>query len=298
MPPKKKAPEAEPISLVTEGANRPRLHKLVIKNFRSIGNTAVEIELDDIVVLVGPNNSGKSSVLRAYEIVMQHGSKEGRLNIDDFPNGVIDTMNLPQVELQTIVFDKVPGDRWILETKDNEWLIRERWTWSSPNQEPMRQGFDVKKNDWDDQVPWGAPNVANARRPRPHRIDAFSSPDTQATAIASLITGILKDKLTSIKSDPALEYTDYQLVLEKIKEFQTKVVAATESEIQKIETDISVYLEKIFPKHKLKFDAKPETDVEKTYSPFKASPDILMGPDGGYFSSIAYQGSGARRTLL
>lgn len=298
MPPKKKAPDIELVPLVTEGSSRPRLHKLIITNFRSIGTTSVEIELDDVVVLVGPNNAGKSSVLRAYEIVMQHGSKEGRLTIDDFPNGVVDAQHLPQVELQTIVFDKAPGDRWIRETEAKEWLIRERWTWSSPNQEPTRQGFDVEKNDWDDHVPWGAPNVANARRPRPHRIDAFASPDTQAAAIASLIMGILKDKLTSIKSDPALEHSDYQMVLEKIKELQTKVVAATESEILKIETDISVYLGKIFPKHKLKFDAKPETDVEKTYSPFKASPDVLMGPEGGYFSTIAHQGSGARRTLL
>lgn len=298
MPPKKKASDADPVSLASEGVSRPRLHKLIISNFRSIGSTHVEIELDDVVVLVGPNNAGKSSVLRAYEIVMQHGSKEGRLSIDDFPNGIVDPKNPPQVELQTIVFDNAPGDRWIRETEAKEWLIRERWTWNSPNTEPVRQGFDVEKGDWDDHVPWGAPNVANARRPRPHRIDAFASPDSQAMAIASLITDILKDNLKTIKSDPALEQSDYQLVLDKIKELQTKVVAATEKEIQKIEAEISVYLEKIFPKHKVKVNTNPETDVEKTYTPFKASPDILMGPEGGYFSTIAHQGSGARRTLL
>lgn len=298
MAAKKKAPETDPIALAPEGGARPRLHKLIISNFRSIGSTAVEIELDDVVVLVGPNNAGKSSVLRAYEIVMLHGSKEGRLIIDDFPNGIVDPNNLPQVELQTIVFDKAPGDRWIHETEAKEWLIRERWTWSSPNVEPVRQGYDVEKKDWDDQVPWGAPNVANARRPMPHRLDAFASPDTQASAIASLITNILKENLKTIKSDPELEQSDYQLVLEKIKELQTKVVEATEKEIQKIEAEISVYLDKIFPKHKVKVNAKPETDVEKTYTPFKASPDVLMGPEGGYFSTISHQGSGARRTLL
>jgi len=48
------------VALVQEGAtvNRPRLHKLIIKNFRSIGADPVEIELDNIVVLVGPNNVG------------------------------------------------------------------------------------------------------------------------------------------------------------------------------------------------------------------------------------------------
>jgi putative ATP-dependent endonuclease of the OLD family len=297
MATKKKA-EAEPIPLAPEGAGRPRLHKLIVKNFRSIGASPVEIELDDIVVLVGPNNAGKSSILRAYEIVMQQGSKEGKLVVDDFPNGIVDATNLPAVELQTIVFDKAPGDRWIQETADGEWLIREKWVWDSPNKEPIRRGYDVGKGDWDVQVPWGAPNVANARRPRPHRIDAFASPDTQAAEIAKLITGLLKDKLSSFRSDPDIDKSDYELVLDKIRDLQTKVVEASEGEVQKIEKEISGYLENIFPKHKVKFDAKPETDLEKTYSPFKANPEVLMGPEDGYFSTIAHQGSGARRTLL
>lgn len=294
----KKKVNSEPVALVAEGVTRPRLHRLIVKNFRSIGSSPVEIELDDIVVLVGPNNAGKSSILRAYEIVMQHGSRDGRLVIDDFPNGVVDGGNLPEVELQTIVFDRAPGDRWIHETKNKEWLIRERWTWDSPNKDPIRQGYDVEKKDWDDQVPWGAPNVANARRPRPHRIDAFASPDSQASAIAELITGLLKDKITSFKSDPKVDKSDYEMVLDKIRDLQTKVVIATEGEVQRIEKEISSYLERIFPKHKVKFDAKAETDVAKTYSPFKANPDVLMGPEGGYFSTIAHQGSGARRTLM
>jgi predicted ATP-dependent endonuclease of OLD family len=53
---------------------RPRLVKLVIKNLRCIGPNPVTIDLDDIVVLVGPNNVGKSSVLKAYELIMSEGS--------------------------------------------------------------------------------------------------------------------------------------------------------------------------------------------------------------------------------
>ena len=297
MPPKKKVDD-EPISLVSENGKRPRLHKLIIKNFRSIGPEAVEIELDDIVVLVGPNNAGKSSILRAYEIVMQQGSKDGRLIIDDFPHGVVDQENKPEVELQTIVFDNAPGERWIHKTDASEFLIREKWTWESPNKDPIRQGFDVSEQAWAKEVPWGAPNVANARRPRPHRIDAFASPEAQADAIAKLIMDLLKDRIRSIKTDPSQERTDYELVLDKIKELQTRVVKATDGEIQKIEEEVSKYLNKIFPKHSVKFNAKPETDLDKAYSPFKASPDLLMGTEGGYFSTIAHQGSGARRTLL
>lgn len=290
----------ETIALVSEEgtAARPRLHKLIIQNFRSIGSTQVEIELDDIVVLVGPNNVGKSSVLRAYETVMSHGSKEGRLSINDFPNGVVDKEKLPTIELHTIVHDKAPGERWLLEIGKEEWLIREKWTWDSPNKDPNRQGFDVQKDDWDDQVPWGAPNVANSRRPLPHRIDAFATPDKQAAEITKLITSLLKEKISEIKTDPAQELSDYEVILEKIKDLQTKVVKATEDEIKAIEDEISTYLEKLFPKHKVKFDAKPESDLENSYQPFKSNTELLMGPENGYFSTIEHQGSGARRTLL
>lgn len=294
----KKKTDDDPVPLAPEGGQRPRLHKLIIKNFRSIGPSPVEIELDDIVVLVGPNNAGKSSILRAYQIVMQQGSKEGKLVTDDFPNGVVNPEALPEVELQTIVFDNAPGERWIHRTDEGEFLIREQWVWDSPNKDPVRRGYDVQKHDWDTQVPWGAPNVANARRPLPHRIDAFASPDTQAAAIASLITDLLKDKLTTIKTDPDQEQSDYDLVLDKIRDLQTKAVQATEDEVKNIEEEISGYLEQIFPRHKVKFDAKPETDIEKAYTPFKTNADVLMGPEDGYFSTIAHQGSGARRTLL
>lgn len=296
--PKKSVSELIPLVGDAEGAPRPRLHKLIIKNFRSIGNNPVEIELDDIVVLVGPNNVGKSSILRAYETVMSHGSKDGKLSINDFPNGVIDAGNLPTIELHTIVHDKAPGEKWIYVTDEEELLIREKWTWDSPNKDPKRQGFDVQKNDWDDKVPWGAPNVANTRRPLPHRIDAFANPENQAKKIAELITGLLKDKIAEIKSDPAQEVSDYHQILEKIKELQTKAVKATEDEVKLIEGEISSYLGRLFPNHRIKFDAKPESDVEKAYEPFKSNAELLMGHENGYFSSVEHQGSGARRTLL
>jgi putative ATP-dependent endonuclease of the OLD family len=298
MAAKKKIEEVVALVGEEENAPRPRLHRLIIQNFRSIGSVKVEIELDDIVVLVGPNNVGKSSILRAYETVMSHGSKDGKLTINDFPNGQVDPDNLPTIELHTIVFSDAPGERWLDPTSAGEWLIREKWVWDSPNKDPKRQGFDVQKNDWDDQVPWGAPNVANSRRPLPHRIDAFATPDKQASEITKLITSLLREKLSDIKSDPEQEKSDYELVLDKIKDLQTKVVQATEDEIKTIENEISEYLGKLFPKHKIKFDAKPEADLEGSYQPFKTNADLLMGPEDGYFSSIEHQGSGARRTLL
>lgn len=185
----------EIISLLPENESipRPRLSKLIIKNFRTIGKIPVEIFLDDIVVLVGANNVGKSSILRAYEIAMSTGSKAGYLAIDDFPNNIVDPENLPEIEVHTIISENKPGEQWIKVLPNGEMLIREKWTWSSPGVEPKRQGFDVIANDWADKVPWGAPNIANAYRPKVHRIDAFASPEAQESEITGLLQTIIKN---------------------------------------------------------------------------------------------------------
>ena len=64
---------------------KPRLKKLQIKNFRCIGSTPVNIDLNEIVILVGANNVGKSSILKAYEVAMSQGSAKAKLKLDDFP---------------------------------------------------------------------------------------------------------------------------------------------------------------------------------------------------------------------
>ena len=125
---------------------KPRLIKLIVKNFRCIGSTPVSIDLDEIVVLVGANNVGKSSILKAYEIAMSDGSKSGELTIEDFPRNTIDPLNLPQIELHTIVYDIRVGEQWLHKTNEEEWLVKERWTWEAVGK-GKRQGWDVTLND-------------------------------------------------------------------------------------------------------------------------------------------------------
>ena len=86
--------------------------------------------------------------------------------------------------------------------------------------------------------------------------------------------------------------------MEKIKDFQSNVTIATKEETEKIENGISEYLAKVFNNYIIKIDARPEDGIEKTYSPFKESPTLRMGRSDGHLSTVAAQGSGARRTLL
>lgn len=287
-----------------ETAPRARIHKLTISNFRGIGQMPVTIELDEIVVLVGPNNAGKSSILRAYEVVMQSGN-QGHLELDDFPNGVLpdaESEVVPTIELETVLYaeSKPPAAHWIDEKPSGERHVRERWTWKKPGA-PKKVGFDVEKDRWDDEHgPWGAAGVAQINRPEPHRIEAFDNPATQAAAIVSLLEEAIKQKVkevTGSKSADGQEKSSYEKLLDSVKTLR-KVAEDAATAIDDVRKSLNDSLAEVFPGYAIALDAKAEDDVEKTISLFKIAPSLRMGPNDGYQSSLERQGSGARRTLL
>ena len=299
------AKEAAPVEDPT--LPRPRLHKLTVRNFRAIGTVPVTIELDDIVVLVGPNNSGKSSILRAYELVMQHGSKEGDLLLEDFPDSKVNDEHPVEIELETVVYDeKAPGAKWIRKDEvTGEMFVREKWTWRQPGK-PKKVGWDVAKGDWDEKEgPWGAPGVAQPARPEPHRILAFDSPEKQAESVIKLLKDVLNQRIKDLQSqepgtegEEAKEKSDYARLLDSIASFQEMAVQEANEEIEKVEKDLTALISRVFPGHVVKFDARLDADLESSLNFFKETPRLLMGPMDGYQPTVDRQGSGARRTLL
>jgi putative ATP-dependent endonuclease of OLD family len=282
---------------------RPRLVRLIIKNFRCIGNNPVTVDLDDIVILVGPNNTGKSSILKAYELVMSEGSKAGELSVEDFPGGEVIPDKFPEIELHTIVYDNSPGPEWIGKTEQQEDIVKEKWIWRQPGP-AERRGFNVQQGRWAEEtdkekVPWGMAGVANSRRPQPHRINAFDSPEDQAEAIVKLLMAAITERVKAHKADSEKnKESDYAKLLTSIAQLQKKIVGESQEQIEKVQRGLTVAIERIFPDHQIVFDAKPEDDTDKTINLFKAEPQLLMGPKNGYLSTIDRQGSGARRTLL
>lgn len=286
--------------MVSEDPNipKPKLVKLIIKNYRCIGNLPVEIDLNDIVVLVGANNVGKSSILKAYELAMSQGSIKANLSIEDFPHSKIDPENLPEIEIHTRVYDNAPGEKWIETQENGDLIVKEKFIWESEGK-PKRQGYDVKQSEWSDNVPWGAPNVANSRRPEPHKVDAFDSPEKQAEEIKKLIMQALTERVKNYKKpNEEGEENEYQKLLRQVKELQKKILDEVKEQIEGVNLELTALISKVFPKYIIDFDAKVEDNLDNAINLFKADTQLLMGPEDGYLSTIDRQGSGARRTLL
>lgn len=289
----KAIPESRPAAAVISSA---KVKKLIIRNFRCIGKDPVEIDLDDIVVLVGPNNAGKSTILKAYNLVMKHGSKEDRLGIDDFPSERIDPDNLPEIELQTYLFDNFPDQKWLHKDTDGvRSYIRERWRWHSIDTPPKRQGHNADLDDWAEQVPWGAPGVARGKRPTPHLVDAFASPDKQGSQIEELLCDILRERAQQSAEGSAPPIQD---LIERMRILQRQIVDASAADIQELQNSLSSQIKNIFAGMTVTLDARPDDISEKSLVIFQNSPTIRMGQPGGHMAPLSKQGSGARRTLL
>ncbi|WP_340648243.1 ATP-dependent nuclease [Pseudoxanthomonas winnipegensis] len=284
-------------------APRARMHKLTIRNFRAIGKQPVEIELDDIVVLVGANNTGKSSILRAYQLVMESGAK-GELLPEDFHGGYapgieVTDDDLPSIELETVLFkdSKAPADKWIDSRPNGDRHVRERWTWRNPGK-PEKRGFDFQLGSWDkDHGPWGVASVAQANRPEMHRIEAFDDPKKQADSVISLLEEATKQRVKALTEEEGKDGA-YAKLLDGVAELQKTVANEAMQAIEAVRLELGGAMADVFPGYSITLDARPEDDLSKSISFFKAPPVLRMGPADGHQSDLERQGSGTRRTLM
>lgn len=302
---KKSQDDQKPANAQAVQIPRPRLNKLKVRNFRCIGPSPVEIELDDIVVLVGPNNAGKTSILRAYEVVMEHGSEKGELTTDDFPNGKIEANSPPTIELETVVFEKTaPGARWVrTDPGSNEMFVREMWTWNKAGT-PKKVGWDVAENNWHtSEGPWGAPNVAQAYRPQAHYVSAFRKPEEQATEVVDLLSKAIKERVKELSKKKADENgetgpTDYEQLLDSIKQLRLAIADEATKAVADVQQSLAEMIGQVFKGYSVLFDARPEDDIDKALNIYKPDPLLKMGPVGGFYTTLERQGSGTCRTLI
>lgn len=283
----------------TNNLERGRLRSLSVRNFRCIGNRPVKVDLDDIVVLVGPNNSGKSSILRAYEVAMSEGSNAAKLTVADFPNGSPDPDRPVEIELVTEVVDGDPGKQWIGDINGNSAglggrkFVKEKWVWSAPGK-GYRFGWNVEKQDWDDAKPWGWANVANARRPAVHPVRAFDPPEAQAKQIHELLN---KAILASAKLIEKGGVKLYDKLIQDVAEFQALALDKNRDEIEQAEKVLNQIVSSIFADQVVRY----AQSAEATDAVLKLFPDggrLTMGHKDGHMSDLESQGSGARRTML
>ncbi|WP_368301724.1 ATP-dependent nuclease [Kluyvera sichuanensis] len=279
----------------------PRIMKLHIKNFGCFDEKGVSVDINKIVVIVGENNIGKSTILRAFEVV----TTSGKLTLEDFHDR--NDANKPEIIIHSLVVKaNKPGDEWCIATENkNEWEVQEKWVWEKVNIAPTRYGWlkDPASKDgyrWandndKEKCPWGASNVAKSKRPDPHRINTFDSPSEQEKKTLGLLDALIDTYIDLLLSNENNEKDaiKFKKDIEKIKEYKGAITESQKKTTDMIEEEVNKVISNVFKDHK--FYIKRNDDFIRAL--FKNNYLIEVGSDECSYP-LSKQGSGTQRTVL
>lgn len=280
-------------------AERSHLVRMHIKNIGCIGNDGLTVELDDIVCLVGPNNSGKTTVLRAYEYAVN----SAELKAEDFNRKA--NQNPASVELWIHIPKSAANvdEKW-KEGKGGLLLVRSKWTWEWPTPDmksvkPVRTTWDPSANEGngeyaEDGKASGLDNVFKSRLPKPFRIGSLDNPSEEHNKLLKLVLEPVEKKLKLLMEDKESGLS------KKIFELKTeaeKPVAEFKDQLEKIQSQVNSSYQQVFNTAEIRLTISlGDVGFDPQKSLAGASRVDLAEKDGQ--SRWDQQGTGSQRALF
>lgn len=270
---------------------RSKLLSIVVKNIGCIGDDGVKVKLDDILCLVGPNNSGKTTILRAYELAFT----PSLFKITDDRCNWSTAEQLSEVILDVHIPEGMGNvdEKWKIIEGENR-VVRSSWVWDEFGKS-IRRTWDPQTGDWaDDGKAGGADNVFKSRLPKPMRIKSL---DDAVTTEDILLTLALSPLITQLK---ALE-NDKESQISKDKAALAATVNALavphQERLSTISQQIQTGFQSIFPGLGVKLHVSMNSPELRLEQLLKQGSGLFVDEASGR-SRIGQQGTGARRALF
>ena len=257
-----------------------KLEKLIIKNFRGLKGEENVINFSDsnIIFLIGQNNVGKSSFLRAYEYFVSPTQKAAREDFynHDFAVPIIIEAIFKKEEAddddQTLVgAGKNSEPDWIEKWVDQDSLVKFRKTWTAPGGSFVKETFSLQEDDWVENGFGGLHQKLAKYTPTPIPISAMEDETTLEEKVNKLIQD---DFIKKIKEDHPNEY---QAIVDQIRNLQTLILGA--EAVQQFNTELNSTFQKVFADLTLRIEAKEE-DKLKVEDAFKKHHSIRVEKEG------------------
>ncbi len=276
-----------------------KLQKLIISNFRGLkGNeNIIDFSKSDIIFLIGQNNVGKSTYLRAYEFFVtpkQKATKEDFYNYDSSNKIEIEGVFLKEEgddELDDFVGSGRTRDPdWVDKWVNPEGLVRIRKTWSNIGDKFAKETFSPNDNQWVENGFGGMDSLFTKYSPEPIAINAMETEET----LTEKVNKLMQDRyLRNIR-----EYCSalYETALNDIKQLQSQI--ANIDDIILLNEKLNSHFKAIFSKLTLKIQADKEENI-KLEDAFKKNYTVQVEKDNTerYESFIQY-GHGVIRQVL
>lgn len=242
-----------------------KLNKLIVKNFRGIkgDSNAICFEGSNIIFLIGQNNVGKSSFLKAYDFFVSPKQKSQR---QDFFNHEID---IPiEIEAEFIVdpiSDKDDVDLQIDgKSKDPNWMskwmdknnkVRIKKIWESENIESRKQTFrpDSSGGTWLDRGFGGFDTLITKYAPAPIWINAMETESSLEEKINKLIT---EELLKKAKDEFSISYEQALRAVKKLEDEMTSSV-----QVKNFNINLNKRFKEVFSGLEMEITSKSEDSI-------------------------------------
>ncbi|MEE9606047.1 MAG: AAA family ATPase [Candidatus Scalindua sp.] len=257
-----------------------KLQNLIIKNFRGLkgDQNIIDFSKSNIIYLIGQNNVGKSTFLRAYEFFVNSSQKASR---EDFLNHS-DTI---PIEIEGIFlkeeFDDQDSDLsgsgrleepdWINKWVDENSLVKVRKKWEAEGQAFKKETFSPPENEYIENGFGGLHQKFQKYTPTPISINAMEDKNTLEEKVNALMQ---KDFIKKLKEDYPVEL---EALISGIKELQEKI-AGTKA-VGELNEELNENFQKVFADLTLKIEAKHEENI-KVEDSFKKNYSIHVSKDG------------------
>ncbi|MEM9670696.1 MAG: AAA family ATPase [Pseudomonadota bacterium] len=265
-----------------------KLTALLVSHYKGISEE-IKILIDDIVVLVGPNNCCKSSILDAYDSYYSLGSSS--LSLDYFHNHSKESPIIITgvfTDLTDEDVDKV-GKEWVVQA-DIEYgdCAKFQIRWEEPGEKGTKYSFSNITKDWKKGGAGGWDTILKSRLPLPIRVNPNDSTEDLEKVLKDLIVKSAQEKIKNDKSKLSKIISEIEILA---KEVESEISA----EIQNLNAKIELEVKKLFEDITVGF----ETGVGK-FKPEDAIKDgsRFMLNSSGSNAPLAHQGSGVQRAFL
>lgn len=265
-----------------------RLSGLTVRNYRRIGNIECNIKIDEIVVLIGPNNAGKSTVLDAYELFASAGKE---VDVSHFHG---DNAASP-IEITGIFSDvsaedlEVLGKAWLHQDEVHGDCIKVRWIWKSPGQKGQKESFDPSSGTFVQGGVGGWDSLIQSRIPQPIRIRPTDPVETTQTKVVAMLKDHIKAKL---KQDSSSTKT----ALDEIERITEKLLEESKGAVQSVSDAITKRVADVFPGTTIEVIPRSKDTLDEKV--LGADSFLKIKTDANPSVPFALQGTGLQRALL
>ncbi|MFZ1933009.1 MAG: AAA family ATPase [Thermoguttaceae bacterium] len=229
--------------------DRSKLVKMRITNLGCVGHEGLDVVLDNIICIVGANNCGKSTILRAYELAIGTEVFDAQR---DLCNSVPDGPAMVEIWVHIPAGTQNIADKW--KTSDDGYLlVRSKWEWSRENDWRRRRfTWDPDTGEYaEDGNASGLDNVFNSRLPQPFRIGSLEDPTTEHDRLLELVLQPIAEKL---RQEMDADGSKLKEAISLVSTLANEPIAAERGTLTNLKTDLNRSHSRIFPDLSIDFE--------------------------------------------